>query len=203
MKRWANFAIGALCLLSVSACSHVEGYLDIVKDKGLSQEYLQILERWTRSQTVYSQFDTQAHIIATMRSPEFNRAYLDEYSRIYRFTVEERKNYEAMRAVSEFTEFIFYAYIPERTENDFDRRGSIWSIFLLNGRGEKFLPVEVRRVDPLTPVVTGFFTYIKPYYGICYWLRFQPLDKIGAIDGPLKLVFASVVGKVELEFAVR
>jgi len=203
MKRWMNIVIGAFCLLGVAACGHLDGYLDIAKDKGMSKEYLQVLGRWTREKIIYSQFDTQAHISATLRSPEFNRAYLDEYARIYQLSGDERKNYEAMRAASEFTEFIFYAYIPDRTENDFDRRGSIWSIFLVNARGEKITPVDVRRVDPVTPVVTGFFTYIKPYYGICYWLRFPPLEKIGGVDAPLKLVFASVIGKVELEFAGR
>ncbi|MEI7673056.1 MAG: hypothetical protein WCK00_13175, partial [Deltaproteobacteria bacterium] len=72
MKRWVNFVIGALCLIGVAACSHIEGYLDIAKDKGMSEEYLQILDRWTRSKIIYSQFDTQANIIATLRSPEFN-----------------------------------------------------------------------------------------------------------------------------------
>jgi hypothetical protein len=200
MKRWGRLVIGAFCLFGVAACSHIEGYLDIVKDKGMSEEYLQALGRWTRSKIIYSQFDTQAHISATLRSPEFNRAYTKEYARIYQLSGEELKNHEAMQVASEFTEFIFYAYIPDRTENDFDRRGSIWSIFLLNGKGEKITPVEVRRVDPVTPVVTGFFTYIKPYYGISYWLRFPSLEKIGGVGGPLKLVFAGVIGKVELEF---
>lgn len=203
MKRWANLVIGAFCMIGVAGCSHFEGYLDIVKDKGMSEEYLHALAHWTRSKIIYSQFDTQAHISATLRSPEFNRAYHQEYARIYQFSGDERKNHEAMRAASEFTEFIFYAYIPERTENDFDRRGSIWSIFLVNGKGEKIMPVEVRRVDPVTPVVTGFFPYIKTYYGMSYWLRFPPLENIGGSDAPLKLVFASVIGKVELEFAGR
>ena len=47
-----------------------------------------------------------------------------------------------------------------------DRRGSIWSIFLINGKGEKIAPAEVRRIDPVTPVVTEFFPYGNPYYGI-------------------------------------
>jgi hypothetical protein len=200
MKRWVNIVIGALCLTGIAACSHIEGYLDIAKDKGMSEEYLQVLGRWTRSKIIYSQFDTQAHISATLRSPEFNRAYRKEYARIYQFSGDELKNHEAMQVASEFTEFVFYAYIPDRTENDFDRRGSIWSIFLVNGRGEKIMPVEVRRVDPVTPVVTGFFTYIKPYYGISYWLRFPLLEKIGEVGAPLKLVFAGVIGKIELEF---
>jgi hypothetical protein len=200
MKRLGCLVLSAFCLIGIAGCSHIEGYLDIAKDKGMSEEYLQVLGRWTRSKIIYSQFDTQAHISATLRSPEFNRAYLQEYARIYQLSGEELKNHEAIRAASEFTEFIFYAYIPDRTENDFDRRGSIWSIFLVNGKGEKITPVEVRRVDPVTPVVTGFFTYIKPYYGISYWLRFPPLEKIDGFGAPLKLVFAGVIGKVELEF---
>ena len=58
----------------------------------------------------------------------------------------------------------------------------------------------MRRIDPVTPVMTEFFPYINPYYGIAYWLRFSQLQKNSLGDGPLKLVFASVIGKVELEF---
>jgi hypothetical protein len=202
MKRWGRLVIGALCLIGIAACSHVQGYLDMAKEKGMSEAYLQALQQWTRSQIVYSQFETKAHISVTLRSPEFNRAYLQEYARIYQLSADERKKMEEMQAAaaSEFTEFIFYAYIPNRAENDFDRRGSIWSIFLINGKGEKIAPAEVRRIDPVTPVVTEFFPYGNPYYGIFYWLRFSQQEKTGRGDGPLNLVFTSVIGKVELEY---
>ena len=100
MKRWVNLVIGAFCLIGVAACSHLDGYLDIVKDKGISEEYLQVLGRWTREKIIYSQFDTQVHISATLRSPEFNRAYLLEYARMYQLSADELKNHEAMRAAS-------------------------------------------------------------------------------------------------------
>jgi hypothetical protein len=202
MKRWGRLVIGALCLIGIAACSHVQGYLDITKEKGMSEAYLQALQQWTRSQIVYSQFETKAHIVATLRSPEFNRAYLQEYSRIYQLSGDERKKMEEMQvsAASEITELIFYACIPNRAENDFDRRGSIWSIFLINGKGEKIAPAEVRRIDPVTPVVTEFFPYGNPYYGIFYRLRFSQQEKTGRGSGPLKLVFTSVIGKIELEF---
>jgi hypothetical protein len=202
MKRWGTLVICTLCLTGIAACSHVRGYLDMASEKGMSKAYLQVLQQWTRSQIVYSQFETKVHIKATFRSPEFNGAYLQEYTRIYQLSDDERKKREEMQtaAASEFTEFIFYAYIPNRAENDFDRRGSIWSIFLINGKGERFAPAEVRRIDPVTPVVTEFFPYVNPYYGIAYWLRFSQPQKNGRGDGPLKLVFTSVIGKVELEF---
>ena len=202
MKRWGSLVIGTLCLIGIVACSHVQGYLDVTREKGMSEAYLQALQQWTRSQIVYSQFETKAHIEATLRSPEFNQAYLQEYSRIYQLSDDERKKREEMQAAdaSEFTEFIFYAYIPNRTENDFDRRGSIWSIFLINGKGERIAPTEVRRIEPITRVVTEFFPYGNPYYGMFYWLRFSQQEKTRLDGGPLRLVFASVIGKVELEF---
>ncbi len=67
----------------IAAYSHLEGYLDIGREKGISGEYQTVLTKWTRSQVIYSQFETQAHISATYQSPEFSRAYLNEYSRIY------------------------------------------------------------------------------------------------------------------------
>jgi len=202
MKRQSRLVIVLLCLIWIAACSHVQGYLDIAKVKGMSGAYLQALKYWTRSQTVYSQFETKVHIEATLRSPEFNSAYLQEYSRIYQLSSDEQKRWEEMRAVeaSESTEFIFYAYIPNKIENDFDRRGSIWSIFLINKKGERIKPSEVRRIEPITTVVTEFFPYGNPHYGIFYRLCFSHHERTGRIDGPLRLVFNSVNGKVELEF---
>ena len=203
MKQWGRLLIGVLCMIGIAACSPVQGYLEIAKEKGMSEAYLQALQRWTRSQKAYSQFETKAHIEATLRSRDFNRSYLDEYSRIYQLNADERKKMEETQAASELTEFIFYAYIPNKAENDFDRQGSIWSIFLVNSKGEKIPPVEVRRIDPVTPVVTEFFPYINPYYGVAYRLRFSQPPKDGQGVGRLKLVFASVVGKVELEFDAK
>jgi len=40
MKQWMNLVIGAFCLLGVAACGHLDGYLDIAKDRGRSQANL-------------------------------------------------------------------------------------------------------------------------------------------------------------------
>lgn len=203
MKRWILLFISTFCLIGTAGCGHIENYLEIAREKGMSGEYLAVLNEWTRSQVIYSQFETQAHIGVTYQSPEFNRAYLDEYSRIYHLQEEERKKREDIQKgmTADFTEFIFYAAIPEKTSNDFDRRGSIWTIFLVNGKGERIDPWEVRRIDPITPVITKFFPYVNPYYGMVYRLRFHPVRKTEADS--LKLVFTSVLGKAELKFERR
>ena len=201
MKRWIFHFISACCLIGTAGCGHLESYLEIAREKGMSGEYLAVLNEWTRSQVIYSQFETQAHLSATYQSPEFNRAYLDEYARIYQLQEKERKKQEDVRMTAEFTEFIFYASLPEKTSNDFDRRGSIWTVFLVNGKGERIDPWEVRRIDPVTPVITKFFPYVNPYHGMVYRLRFHPVRKTEATS--LKLVVTGVLGTAELKFVKR
>ncbi|EKD22112.1 MAG: hypothetical protein ACD_87C00148G0001 [uncultured bacterium] len=201
MKRWIFHFISACCLIGTAGCGHLESYLEIAREKGMSGEYLAVLNEWTRSQVIYSQFETQAHLSATYQSPEFNRAYLDEYARIYQLQEKERKKQEDVRMTAEFTEFIFYASLPEKTSNDFDRRGSIWTVFLVNGKGERIDPWEVRRIDPVTPVITKFFPYVNPYHGMVYRLRFHPVRKTEATS--LKLVITGVLGTAELKFVKR
>jgi len=205
MRRWVLGMIAGGALLAAAGCANVLDYLEISRERGVSAEYLAAFERWSRSQIVYAQFETMAHIRATYRSPEFNRAYLKEYARIYHLSGGDLEREEGIHAAAaaEFTEFTCYAYIPEKSSNDFDRRGSIWTIFLLDGSGNRTDPVDIKRMDPVTPVITEFFPYINPYYGNAYRLRFPPLTAPGRAGSPLKLVFAGVIAKIELEFPAR
>lgn len=203
MKRGILCFISAVCLVGITGCGHIESYLEIAREKGMSGGYLAVLNQWTRSAVIYSQFETQAHLYATYQSPEFFRAYLDEYSRIYQLEEKERnKRGDAQKGLmAGFTEFIFYASIPEKASNDFERRGSSWSIFLVTGKGERIDPWEVRRIDPITPVMTKFYPYINPYHGIAYRLRFQTGDSQDG--GSVKLMITGVFGRAELTFDKR
>ncbi len=93
--------------------------------------------------------------------------------------------------ITDFTEFISYAYIPG-TSNYFDRHGSIWTVFMVNERGDRIDPLELRRIEPITPVITEYFPYINPYYGMTYRLHFPSLNTSGGDNYSLRLVFASV-----------
>ncbi len=205
MKRWISLLIGLTSLLGIGACSHVREYMDIARSRGVSEAYLSQLSRWTRSQIVHSQFETRVRIEATYLSPEFNRAYLDEYARLYRLSdAEKRTRAESDAAqAAQSAEFLFYAYIPEKASNDFDRKGTIWSVFLTGSGGEKILPTELKRIDPLTPVVQDLFPYVHAHYGITYRLRFPASAAALIADPSTKLVFTGVVGTVELAFGGR
>ncbi|MDX9821590.1 MAG: hypothetical protein RBT20_06625 [Syntrophales bacterium] len=188
----------ALLVFLVSGCSYVQGYLDIARDKGISKEYLAVLNDWTRSQVSYSQFETQVKVSATFKGRAFQAAYLAEYARIYELSEEQKKGRgEALKTLEgDFSEIFFYAYVPEKDYNDFEKLRSVWSVFLVDGSGRRIEPLELRRIDPVTPLILDFYPYVNPHHGKCYSL------KIPAVSDEdfrkLKLVLTGVVGRVEL-----
>ena len=202
----SNLVMALVLLLSVIGCSHVGNYLDAAKDKGISTGYIDVLNRWTRKETVYSQFETKVHISATYKSDDFNRAYGAEYARIYYLTDPEKKRMEDMQSgfTHESREFFFYAAMAKKDTNDFDRPDSIWTIFLIDEQGNQIKPLDLRRIERITPLMEEFYPYINKYYGNCYSLKFPLL----AADGknaanakrPMKVVFSSVLGKAELSW---
>lgn len=206
MKRrslLALFAIISLC----AGCAHLEGYLDIPKYKGVSKEYLECLELWSRAQTVYSEFETMVYIKATYKGPEFTKSYMKEYARIYHLDdAEQRKREEATAEFSsQYMEFFFYAYTPEKESNDFDKVRSVWSVYLVDEEGKRFSPLELRKIEKVTPLITSFYPYVNQYYGMCYTVKFPALSTGSSHmetgqKRRIKLVFTSVLAKVVLEW---
>ncbi len=194
------WSIVLILLVSVQGCSYIGEYVEISKNESVSRQYLDVLNRWTREKTLYSQFETRAYISTTKKSREFNKAYLSEYARIYLVSDRERKTKEQLLVdqSSQYTEFMFYAYTPEKESNDFSNANSIWKIFLINKRGERLEPVDIRKITEVTPVIRELFPYVNPYYGSFYSIRF-PREE-GRSDGSdtCRLIFAGILGRAEL-----
>jgi len=200
MRKHAWMVLLILSVICLS-CSQVKEYVDIAKDETVSKEYLNALEMWTRDKTVYSQFETRAHIVATYKNRAFNEAYLAEYSRIYQLTDSEKEKKQKVHVelTSDFEEFLFYAYIPDKDSNDFSKADSIWKIFLIDETGGKVYPVEVRKIENITPLVYELFPYIQRHYGMFYSLKFSPFPASFRPER-LHLVFTGVLGRIDLEW---
>lgn len=193
-------------VIGLSGCSYLQSYVDMATDRGMSAEYQAALDKWTRSKTVHSQFQTRVKITATLKSVEFNRAYLKEYARIYQKAPEEIKKAEAAQAslASDFTEFVFYAYTPDKDDNDFDRSNSIWSVFIIDGQGNRIAPLEIRRIDRITAQKESFYPYVRKYYGNFYSLKFRPLQVAplsgDGVQNAFRLIMVSTQARVELQW---
>jgi hypothetical protein len=191
-----------LSLLCCSGCSHLKGYLEIAEGNTISDEYLSVMNRWTRQKTVYAEFETRALIVATYQSKVFNDAFRDEYARIYQLPRGDERIGKDILGHSEggFEEFLFYASLPNGDANDFAREDSIWDTFLLSENDERFYPDEIREVTATSPIITKFFPYVNPYYGKVYSVKFARPEKGIGESKRLRLVFTSVLGRVELKW---
>ncbi len=202
MKRILLLVLVMLYSVSFISCSHVQSYMDVARDEKISRGYQDVLNRWTKKEIVYSQFETRVQITATYKSDAFNRAYNKEYARIYYLTAEESKRREEMEAgfTHDFREIIFYAAMPNKEANDFEKANSTWSVFLSDEKGTRIAPIEIRKIEKITPLIEAFFPYVNKYYGNCYTLKFPPAGDSpgGKDDRPMKLVLTSVLGKAEL-----
>lgn len=206
MKRRGGVLLLVL-VLCFAGCAYLQDYVDMAKTQGVSGEYQNALDAWTRSKTVHSEFATKAMITATLKSRDFNQAYRKEYERIYRLKPSERKTWEETQAglTSDFTEFLFYAYTPDREANDFDKGQSSWQVFMIDPTGKRIDPIEIRRIEKITPVMEAFYPYIRKYYGNFYSLKFAPLEGIEERTSdpsrkPFTLVMTGVEARVELQW---
>jgi hypothetical protein len=201
MKRLLTIIL-FLSLLCCLGCSYLGDYLEIAEGNTISDRYLTALESSTRQKTVYAEFETRARIVATYKSRAFIDSFRDEYARIYQLSRGDERLGKAILGHSGdgFEEFLFYASLPHGDANDFAREDSIWDIFLLSENNEKIYPDEIREVTAITPIITKFFPYVNPYYGKFYSVKFARPEKGIGESQRLRLVFASVLGKVELKW---
>jgi len=82
------------CLVGISGCGQVKEYIQIARNDTISVQYLDILNKYTREKTLYSEFETSIRIVATLKSSEFTDAYLSEYSRLYLLTSADKEQKE-------------------------------------------------------------------------------------------------------------
>jgi hypothetical protein len=200
------FSLILIVLFAPAGCTTLNEYANMSRDEGIpSTGYLETLNHWTRDRIVYSEFETKVRIAATLKSREFVEAYQKEYARIYALgTPEANKAADLqVQGSAEFLEFYFYAFVPNRENNDFAKANSIWKIYRVDGNGQMVKPVDLREITKVTPVIEQFFPYVNRYHGKFYSLRF-PAANIGATQGgkpePIRLVFTSVLARVELEW---
>ena len=198
----ALLAAAALALLVLSSCA---GPLATVRGRYNSE-----LNRWTRSARIYRGVDVSLSVVATYRSPSFRRAYAEYYAESFDLSASEKARLmeeESTRGGS-FTEFFLSVHAAEEALNDLDAPDSSWKVYLEDDRGRRTAPAFIRRLRGRDPVRAEFFPYLDLWstaYEIGFPLRGAgPSAGLPAPDsGHLRLVLASVLGRVELSWPIE
>jgi hypothetical protein len=167
--------------------------------------YKTVLMKWTNEACIYRGLDLELMTSATFKSPEFREAYANEYVRTYNLTSEEKEKLikDQKQAFLIYNDFIMSAYVPDKKWNDFNKKDSIWKIYLNAGNETKIKPLEIRKIKKIDAVLTHFFPYINTWESI-YLVRFpvklQGTDKnkIDDTSSKIKFVITSVLGTTEM-----
>ncbi len=194
-----------LCLalsLALTACAGKKG---VVKP-----EYSEVLGKWTRSARVYEGLESRLYMNATYKSPEFREAYIDRYVESYELGEDYREALAVREAeqAEKYNEFFFTAYTPVENWNDFDRKDSVWRLYLEDDAGAKLSPVSITRLEGSDPVVREFFPYFD-LWSYAYIVKFPKYSETGAEPipgegtGAIRLVATGVLGKGELEWRLK
>ncbi|MBF0226901.1 MAG: hypothetical protein HQK76_15755 [Desulfobacterales bacterium] len=169
--------------------------------------YSESLGKWTKKIKIYNDLDTELIAEATYKSKEFRTAYNELYSKVYKLdSAEKNKIINDQIVASEISnEFILSAYIPNEKLNDFNKKDSIWKIYLCkNGDENKIEPVEIREIRKKEEFIKFFYTYTSPWkkiYIIRFPIYYPKTEKKIIENSPFKLIITSVLGSGEMIWA--
>lgn len=194
--------ISALCLLfflSVLAagCAGARG--------PAGEDYLKVLDRWSRGDKVYDGLESRLSMNATYKTAEFRKAYVEKYARSFELSPDHVKamlDKETEQGLA-YNEFFFAAFTPDDTLNDFDKPESVWQIYIEDAKGNRAKPISIAAIDNSEPVTREFFPYFD-VWSKAYTLQFPKYadngDEIDPGKGAVKLIVTGVMGKGELQW---
>ncbi len=172
---------------------------------GPGADYFDILDSWTRVEKVYEGIEPRLILRATYKNRLFRYAYIDRYVDDYNLgpRYKEAMRKKALELSTLYNEFIFAAHTPTESWNDFDRRDSIWKLYLEDNLGNRLTPISIDKLDPKDPLLHEFFPYIGLWSSI-YIIRFPKYSESGTESIPgadtdyLRLKVAGTIASGEL-----
>jgi len=198
-----------ICLLALATVFSLAGGC-AVGTGALRAGYFSELSRWTRSKNVFKGFEDRLYISATFKSRAFRKAYAQYYAQSYRLD----SDYSAallkreMDRADKFNEVFFTVYTPEGDWNDFNKKNSVWKIYLEDNLGNRLEPISVERVDGSSSIIREFFPYFD-LWSTAYSARFPKYSAGGTEPIPgknteyLKLVVTGVLASGELKWDLK
>lgn len=212
--RRARLAIGVASVIGLAACAAPQPVVTLQHDPRVpygAEDYRTVLARWTRSRviTVLRELGTTLRVHATLRSAEFDAAYVTRWSALFRLPPAARAELARELATQRAGGFGFVvvAATHDRDWNDFDRPRSQWRLALLNDRGEQVDARRIQREPRPSTTDRAMFPQLGAFYRL-YRVEFpsalpdgRPL--VRAETRELLLSVAGPLGRAELRWRLR
>lgn len=168
-----------------------------------SPGYTRVTQTYTRTREVHDGLETRFILASTWLSPEWVRAFSQEYANIYYLDAERKERVISLwREESEAHERFFVAlFTPDDRVNDLDREETLWSLHLVRADEKSFRPVYVRRTSLRPEEVLHFFPYSGTWfrsYEVAFPAEAREAVPSKAGSARFKLVLTGVQGRAVL-----
>lgn len=155
--------LGAPLALATGACAAPQISLREGPREYVPYDYEQILQRWTRSESLVppTDLDNILNVTATYESWDFRWAYVVRYANDYRLTVEQRRVLleSTLADARKHHQFFVALYGPNRRWNDLTKKTSAWIVRLVDDRGNESAPEEIIAVRRPGAIEQTYFPY--------------------------------------------
>jgi hypothetical protein len=200
VRRACLFALPAAVLLFAGCGTRVSTLYEKVMG---SPSYAGVTEKHTRTKEAHDGLDTRFILSATWLSPEWVRAFSEEFAGIYYLdAARKEKVISQWKTESEANVRFFVAlFVPDERGNDLEKPDTLWSLRLVRADEKDFPPVYVRKSGLKPEEISRFFPYSGTWYR-AYEVAFPKEAAAGAAPKPgeprLKLVLSGVQGRAVL-----
>ena len=158
-----GLALAALTLALGTGCSTQMVTLAEGPREYVATDYSSVLNRWTRTERVFSLPELENYLTATatFESWDFRWAYVVRYVQDYRLTTDQRKKLldRTLEETRTRHQFFVALYGGERRANDLTKADSAWIVRLIDDTGNETAPQEIQAIKRPNALERTYFPY--------------------------------------------
>jgi hypothetical protein len=203
-----TLAAATIFSLSVFACQPSPVDLSHGSREYVPADYEDVLERWTRRDKSFEDFDVNLSVAATYWSWDFTWAYAVKYAKLYGMNEQKGTAFrkKLLQEKQKHHEFFLSVATQEPEWNDLSDKDSIWRIVLIDDQKRQIPPLDIELVEPVTTAHRTFFPHLK-LFSHGYRVRFPrtgPKDTafVREETSHFILQIAGPEGKVRLKWRI-
>lgn len=185
-------------LFVLSACAHHEPRGADIGTRIDSQDYDQLIDKFTRHDVQYDGFYNKFELYVTFINSEVQAAFIQKRSDIFQWDLKQAQaeREKMMQENSTQTKFALSFFVPSTRLNDLNKGSSIWKIYL-EANGQRYEGRATKRNGKLEEIRAMFPHHNR--WSTPYEITFNvPLS--GIEGAPVKFIIASSQGKAVLDF---
>jgi hypothetical protein len=159
----AAIALATMALPAATGCAATQVALAEGPREYVATDYEEILQRWTRTENLFSVSELESFLTATatFESWDFRWAYVVRYADDYRLTVDQRKKLleGTLEETRQHHQFFVAITGGERKFNDLTKADGGWIVRLTDSSGNETAPEEIVAIKKPNALEKTYFPY--------------------------------------------